>query len=148
MWKITSHVGILARGVGDWVRGFYACLGIGAVIAIIHTYATLIYPQIPQAYGGAQWRCALVDMDTSRISEDSRARLFDADSSFDVGSSADSSPVGTVTGESTRVIVYYVTNDWLMVQKAQSLIEGTDDLDRDVINTITWLPKEECTGPF
>jgi len=99
-------------------------------IIIIGGYALEIYPSIPHSLGGAKPRCAYLDIDSSKISADSRSTLFSAD--------GDSSNIR----RSDAVDVYYAGDNWLLVKIAPSQIPGplkeTFEIDRDVITSITW----------
>jgi hypothetical protein len=103
----------------------YFCI-LGFMIFLVSQYALLIYPVIPQSWGGAKPRCAYLDVDTAKISVDSKSALF----------SADGDP-STITRRSDAVGVYYAGDNWVLVKKAAEKTP-TYEIDRDAINAIIW----------
>jgi hypothetical protein len=126
-YRVGRMFGLIPYRVQILIMYFYI---LGTMIVIVGQYALLIYPALPQSLGGAKPRCAYLDVDTAKISVDSKSALF----------SADGDP-STTTRRSDEVGVYYAGDNWVLVKKsptAELKDSATYEIDRDAINAIIW----------
>lgn len=128
----------IISGTGEQIKEFIDPLTVFTIIFIaLYTVAGLeyfvsnIYPQIPQEFGGARPRCALLDVKSIEISSELKGALFHLSSNT----------TNTDIIRSNQVDVYFSSNEFMLVKPhsktAQSEIT-TYEIPKSVVQVVTW----------